>query len=424
MALPTVGDLVASINPFGTSNLGQWNLARGVYTQKLPVGTAGTAQSIVFFYETPKGEDRTQRTAIDQISDSGGRRLAIYEYPYRDGQAIKDLGRKGEKFTFNIKFHGQNYQVLFEQFIKVVANSKFPGTIIHPVRSGTSGAINVKFQDYEFIHRHDEFNSVTIKATFIEDQTDTLLQVNAKIASPDTGLRGALQTLSSTQQDISQAISDTSALLLLPGAIAASMQARLTSITGQVSRLLGQLASTFSSNSNIQSLAAQSSGLTGGLPTLNSGTTTNGSGTQTQLPPVFQVGFDPTTQASINAQISAFTSANTITTQQAVFNANQSRLAISAAISEASTNLGNDGYAIMLSYRGLAVSIQEATEACIAATQSLVKIYVTPSPMSLRTIAVKNGLQPDRQNDIEMLNPYLASVNYVPKGTSITVPAA
>jgi prophage DNA circulation protein len=239
MALPTVGDLVSSINPFGASNLGQWNLARGVYTQKNTIDPSAS-QSIVFFYETKKGEDPTQRTAVDQISDTGGRRLAIYEYPYRDGQAIKDLGRKGEKFVFNIKFHGQNYQVLFEQFIKVVAGSKFPGTIIHPVRSGSSGAINVKFQDWEFLHRHDEFNSVTIKATFIEDSTDQLLQVNAQLASPDTGLRGALQTMASTQSYISQAISDTSALLLLPAAIKASMEARLTSINGQISLLHSQ----------------------------------------------------------------------------------------------------------------------------------------------------------------------------------------
>lgn len=409
MALGDIlSDVGAFANPFGAPSQGQWNLQRGVWRGN----TSG--KTMVFFYEK-KDPSPTQKTAIDQIQDTGGRRLAVFEYPYVDGQKISDLGRKGETFVFNIKFHGLNYQQLFNQFLDVIVNQNEQGTIIHPIR----GALIVRFKEYEFLHRHDEWSSVTIKATFLEDNTGAITLLQNQAASQDSALRSALQFLTNTQATISNAIFTVSAALLLPAALQASMKARLTSITGQASRLLGQLAATFSSNAQLQSLAAQSQNVAGGVTGLSSGTTQSGI-----APPVYQVGFDPTTQASIDAQTSAFVNANTITPQQAVFNANQSRAAIAAAIAEVNANFGNQGYDIMVQYRGLAVVMQQATEASIASTQSLVKLFVTPFPMSLRTVAQKNGLSFDRQNDIEILNPYLGSVNYIPANTMLTVPVA
>ena len=139
---------------------------------------------------------------------------------------------------------------------------------------------------------------------------------------------------------------------------------------------------------------------------------------------MFQVGFDPTTQDSINANIAAYVAANQITPQQAVFSANQARAAITAAIAEVNTNMGNYGYDIVVQYRGLATSIQQAVESSLAATQSLVTIYLVQQPMSLRQVAFANGLTADDQNAIEALNPYLASVNYIPAGTQVTVPVS
>lgn len=417
-----LGDLGNLANPFGASSQGQWNLSRGIYTTKV------SNKSIIFFYETPKGENRTQRTAVDQITDSGSRRLAVYKYPYRDGQRVTDLGRDGETFTFNIKFHGDNYQTKFQEFLDVVVNSNEQGTLVHPVRSAstTQGALTVRFHTWEFLHRFDEWNAVTIKATFIEDNTDALVATNKPRASQDTALRSALQFLTSTQAAISNAIFQVGALAGLPSSIMNAMNQRLTSLTGQVSRLLGQLATTFSSSAQLKQMASQSANLPGGMTSLSSGQVagTAGVSTASSLPPVYQAGFDPATQAQIQTQLQAFVSANQITPQQAVFQANQARASISAAIAEIETNLGNDGYDIMVQYRALAVQIQQAVESSIAQTQSLVKVYTLPSPMSLRMIAKANGLTADDQNAIEALNPYLSSVNYLPTGTQITVPAA
>lgn len=415
MALDFLGDIIgAATNPYGTPSAGQWNLTKGVFTDK------ATGQQVIFFYEISKGEDRTQRTALDSITDSGGRRLIVYEYPFRDGQQIRDLGRKGETFVFNIKFHGLNYQQLFNDFVLFVTDSPDGGTITHPVR----GAIPVRFDTWEFVHRHDEWNAVTIKATFKEDNTDEIAAVNLQTTSQDSALRSALQSITTLQSEISSDIFEVGALLNIPAAIQSAINARLTSIIGQVSRLLGQLAATFSSDAQLQSLAAQSSGLSGGASALSSGTVSTSATTAGSLPPVFQIGFDPVTQASINNQISAYVSANQITPQQAVFLANQARSAMIAAITEATNYFGNSGYDIVLQYRAMAIAVQTATEAAISTSQSQIKLFVTPQDMSLRQVAASNGLSYNRQNDIEALNPYLPSVNLIPRGTTVTVPVS
>ena len=403
-----IGDLGALANPFGVPSVGEWNLSEGIYFDTV------TNRSVTFFYET-KDPVRTEKTALEQISDTGGRRLAVYEYPYRDGQRIEDLGRKGERFSFNIKFFGSNYQSKFNEFIQGVAQSRNPGKVTHPVR----GTIPARFQDYEFIHRHDESDAVTIRATFIEDSTAELANANLAPASQNSALRSALQTLTDVQSSVGSAIFQVGAVLLLPGAIKNAMNQRLTSVVGQVSRLLGQLAATFSTDAQTQALIAQSTTLPNGVAGLNSGSTASST-----LPPVFQVGFSPTDQAAILAQLQAFLAANQVTTQQAVFNANQARTEIGKAIAEIRANYGNAGYDMELSYSQLAIEIQTSTEAAIAAAQSLVKVYVVPTAMSVRMIAFKNGLDRDRQNDIEALNPYLTSVNLVPGGTVVVVPAA
>jgi len=406
-----LGDLA---NPFGAPAQGQWNLARGTYVN-------ADGDSVVFFFET-KDPDISQKTGIDQTVDAGGRRIAVYEYPYKDGQRLDDIGRRGFNFTFNIKFWGLNYQEKFKDFYNTVIDSKGIGTLTHPTLSPIFGSFQVRFRDFEFLHRYDEYNAITIKAVFLEDSTQDITTQDSAVVSSDSQIRAGLQTLVDTQAAVSSAISAVSALLLLPSSIQNAMNQRINSITGQLSRLFGQLGATFSSDSSLQAISQAALPLAGGVTELNSGTQTNNNTTQT-LPPVFQVGFDPTTDAAIQNNLQDFVNANQITQQQAVFSANQGRAAITAAINEAYNNLGNYADEIVLLYRQLSVSVQTTVEAAISA-QSKVILYTTTDDMSLRRVAFLNGLDPDRQNDIEALNPYLGSINFVPRGTTLVIPAA
>lgn len=416
--LDVAGEIVgAASNPYGLPAKEQWDLARGSFT---PDG----GREIVFYYEKPtsqaakvfrlfgqgtSGEDRTQLTGLEQIQDSGGRRKAIYEYPYLDGQKVKDLGRKGETYSFNVKFWGKNYQSKLKEFVNVVVNQGKSGKLSHPVR----GIIQAAAQGYEFVHRHDEFNALTIRITFIEDNTKELAQARIAAIPPNQALRGALQTLTDVQNFIGNAITTVSAALLISQGVKQSLQQRLKSVISQTSRLLGQLAATFSSDAQLQGLYAQS-----GNPTNSSSGSINGQ----ILPPVYQVGFSPTDSETIQANLETFLASNQVTSQEAIYSANVARSSISTAIDEINQSFGNDGYDIMVQYRTLAVDIQAAVEACLSSQTSKIKTFKAPFTMSLRMVAWMSGLTPDRQNDIALLNPGIESVNFIEKGITVTVP--
>lgn len=407
-----VGGLIPGLgNPFGLPSQGLWNLQKGSFT------TSDKGQT-VFFVENSIGQLPGELSAIDTISDSGGRRLAVYEYPYIDGQAIQDLGRKGEHFTFNIKFFGQNYQLMFKEFIENITKSNQKGTLNHPVR----GSFPARFLEWEYIHRHDEWNSVTIKATFLEDDTDQISSLNL-LNDINSMLRNGLQVLSSVTSTITSGLAEIVAIKNLPSSILKNLQSQFKAITATVSSLFGQLGATYSSDAQLQTLFSTAVNL-GNVLLTNGGvvtaTTSNPTG---QLPPVYQVGFSPADQTNITAQLSSFVNANQITPQQAMYQANQARSEISTAIQNINTELGNDGYSIVLQYRILAVQIQLVTQAAISSVQAQIKQYVVPRAMSLRMVAFLNGLTPDRQNDIEALNPYITSINYVEAGVILQVPS-
>lgn len=416
MAISTVvSDLGLLNNAYGPASQGQWNLARGVYfNDKLPNG-------LVFFYETKKDEPLASRTGIEQIQDSGGRRLAIYEYAYKDGQFIKDLGRKGESFAFNIKFHGLNYQERFNEFISKVCRNGSPGKIVHPVR----GQFTVRFKEWGFVHRHDEWNAVTISATFLEDTAKEKLNDLIPNVSADSALRKAIQDLAVYENKLANTINQITSTANLPTSLTNLFKNTLAQVTGSATKLIGQLTATFSGDASSQQLSAQIANTnSASVGAINAGTVTTGNNTVATLPPIFQTGMDQTSADFINSQTDAFVSANQITPQNAVFQANQTRANVKTAINDLTSNLGNDSYDLVLQYRGMMNSLQEAVEACISSSQSSIVIYTTTKMMSIRSICKAVNISYDRQNEVAQLNPYLASINFVPANTTLYVPAA
>jgi hypothetical protein len=425
--LDNITDLIPGVgNPFGLPSQGLWNLQQGSFTigqstggvlgslLNLGGGLFDKSQTITFYVENSIGQAPGQLTAMESINDTGGRRLAVYEYPYVDGQALQDLGRKGERFTMNIKFFGNNYQILFKNFIEVVTRNNGKGTLNHPVR----GSFPARFLEWEFVHRCEEWNAVTIRATFLEDNTGTINNLNI-FDSINSTLRNSLQVVSTVSSTITTALSSAVALKNLPASILTSLNSGLSSTISTCSSLLGKLAATYSTDAELQSLMATSAAL-GTFTNANSGTTT----TTGQIPPVYQVGFSTSDQININSQTSAFVNANQITSQQAMYDANQARSQIADQIASVTAALGNAGYSAVLQYRILAIQIQTVTQSAIASIQTQVTVYTVPRPMSLRQVAFLNNLSTDRQNDIEALNPYITSVNYILTGTQLLVPVS
>lgn len=416
--LDIAGDLLAVLNnPFGSTNQAQWNLTEGSFTQD------ETGERVVFLFDQTAAvarqeaaqENSQQRTAVSTISDKGGRRKVKYEYPYRNGQRVRDLGRQAESYDLNIVFHGPQYQTLFNRFLRVCVNSKLSGVFSHPVRGSIRGA----FESYEFNHSHDMNNAVAIRCTFIEDSSDDLTALNAEKSAPDSVIRQALSILTDVQATITHAIDIVEFAQSVPKRATDLLNARIDGIVSAASTLLGKLASTFGTDVQLKALAAQANNA--GLPITS---LTAGESDGKSLPAVFQVGMVAEAADLLDAQEAAFIGANQVSTSQAIFQTNKIRQSIAAGIEEAETELGNDGADIVLAYRTLAVQMQDTVEAAISAASLRVREFTVPYNMSLRQVAFLNGLSPDRQNDLADLNPALQSVNFVAEDTVLTVPVA
>lgn len=416
--LDLAGDLLDVIsNPFGETRQGHWNITEGSFTQDV------SGERVVFLFDETAArarkeaaqENSQQKTAISTITDTGGRRKVIYEYPYRNGQRVRDLGRRGESFALNVMFHGPQYQTLFNRFIRVCVNGKESGVFSHPVRGSLRGA----FQGYEFVHDHSASNAVAIRCTFIEDSSDDLATLQAEKNAPDSVIRQGLSILTTVQQKVTQAIDLVEFAQTAPKAALDLLRTRLDNIVASTSILLGKLASTFGTDVQLKALAGQAQAAAIPITSLTAGISENA-----VLPAVFQVGMVAEAAALLDAQTAAFVGASQVTTSQAIFQANAIRLSLAAGIQEAEDNLGNEGAEIVLQYRTLAVQIQDTVEASISAAKLRVRTYTTPYNMSLRQVAFNNGLSPDRQNDLSDLNPTLFSVNFVAEGTVLTVPVS
>lgn len=397
-------------NPYGAPSRDEWAINSASF-QLLD----GSDEKLVFFASKSSEDPSGNKTGLENVTDSGGRRLAIYEYPYRDGQVTEDLGRRGEKYVFIVKFFGSRYRDRYVDFYRKVINRRSIGILTHP----TIGDVHARLETYEFIHKHDEFNAVALRCTFVEDTTDSTRDnqpKNDRIGAIDSLLRTALSVLTTVQRTVQTNIFSFQAILLLPQAVVNAMQLRLQSVINQHASLLAQMAATFGTDGSIIDLASSSGGVTGA----NSGTSTSGS----QLPPIFQVGLPPSESAAVSSNQSTFINANQVTATQLIFNTNQSRAEVAEAIAFHESQLGSDAFEAVIAYRQLVVAFQKAAESCIKSTAIQTTQYLIPFDMTLAEVAFANGLDPDRMVDIERLNPDLGSANLVEAGSVLLIPSA
>lgn len=68
----------------------------------------------------------------EQISRSGGRRVAVHEYPFADDPYPEDMGLKANEFTLHAYFIGREYDQLASAFEQAL-DLKGPGELILPL---------------------------------------------------------------------------------------------------------------------------------------------------------------------------------------------------------------------------------------------------------------------------------------------------
>lgn len=123
---------------------------------------------------------------VDGTDASGGRRVALHEYPNRDLPYAEDMGRKAREFAVDGFVLGADYMAARDALIDALERSG-PGVLVHPYR----GTQRVQVTDYRIRESSTEGGLARFSISFVEAGTlesptvavDTAAAVSARADS-------------------------------------------------------------------------------------------------------------------------------------------------------------------------------------------------------------------------------------------------
>lgn len=101
--------------------------------------------------------------SVQSHNRSGGQRLAIHEFPYRDRPQVEFMGRKANDLHINAVLVGNDYLARRDQLLHEL-NKKAIGELIHP----WLGILRVAVQDFNQDESWDYAGSCRLTLTFID----------------------------------------------------------------------------------------------------------------------------------------------------------------------------------------------------------------------------------------------------------------
>lgn len=390
---------------------------------------------------------------LSSIRDSGGRRLAEFKFPYQDGQTTDDLGRSPETFDVEVVIHGKYYlngvKALFKELQK-----PDPGDLVHPVR----GVVRCKMRNYQLTHAHDSKQAALLTITFVEHNYDGKWANPVLVDRFDSllsNVMGSFAVISSLYGKINAAIG-------LYNAVKGTLTGLVETFEAALRDCLAQTAVVFSKNraQNFPTILPMNRGgvlLPDGTVSQTTFPTTLGEDDPFRDVPIAQINAQIAAAAS---NFAAFTEDQAIlSTDIDMTNPGLESLA-NVSIALAANYLQNQVNALREQCAQLIASLQAAQinnpnllvlgeqsdgalifwvsiqdlkrsmilfqkmyEAGLKDSQATLKRYTTPRLMSLREVAFANGISPDRVTELDLLNPELDSINYIPEGTEVLVAA-
>lgn len=342
-------------------------------------------------FETPADYD----AGVSGVDDKGGRRKAIFRFPYRDGQTTDDLGSQGREFEIKAIIHGKTYKTALKKLLFQLDQPQ-PGELIHPI----NGKIKVVPLDWNVTHSSESVQAAMITIKFITHDFEVSFD-NSKKVIPKT-FKNAISA-------------------------AVGFFAKIDNVLNKVTSNI--LAATQLKNAAIAAIKSYKDLFNTSLQKMNA--TFNSDGTSTDIPalnPTNTGGVFPVA-GSLNSVLqsipdSAITSNISIAlgTQQATDNVKQLIANLNATIVVMSDG---DGAILfrdeILELKRSALAVQATLELGIQSSQAQIRNYKLPRLMSVREVCFANNLSLERVYDLEVLNPNLESLNFIPKGTIVKV---
>lgn len=401
-ARATMGDLSGLIGLFAGKNPSEWTLLEGSYQ----VGNKpGDTKEILFHVFKSASE---YSASVPQISDKSGRRKVKYKFPYLDGQTSDDLGAQPESFDVEILLHGPNYMVGLQALLAAF-NDPRPGILKHPVM----GIMPVFAEEWTKIHASDTRKAVLLKVQFNE-HTFTVKKLDAVVAQKTT--KSALNSALAFFAKIDTVLQNVAAFGRAVQTVKSTIEQAISNFKNGYATLLGSMNVTFNSGS--------SQDIPGLLP-VNLGGNLNKSGGQSSS--TFPTVQNPTLFSTVPVNQVTGTGSIAIAVDDLIKQVNASRAECASIITQLKALDGGQGalefHDDILNLREAAIALQDVLEAGIATSQAQVLNYTVPRLMSIREVAFANGIDVNRVDELDQLNTFLESVNFIPAGTVMRVPS-
>jgi len=425
-ASPALAQLFASFS----RDQSEWNIVECSYTPSRYNKSLPPTPVLFNIFVSKRADARNNyQASMPSIRDSGGRRSQSIELLYEDGETQEDLGRKGEHFSLEIIVYGLTYRNGLNKILTVLQQPT-SGTLLHPVR----GEVECKLDTYEIEHSHDRTNAAMLRIT-LRETNFSALSFGKLIDTFTTKLAKALAILNA----ISAMIQLLGAIGTIARSVARQIIAKINEYTQTFRSFLVDCNSTFGVAGAVSSLPGIVPVSAGGLAAPASSrarastAVTAGTGGTATLPGGFvQVGTrfrtvvaanDPL--ASVPKELLSDVARQALAAQDLTKRCSVLRGQVQEILDDFKTNgIVLDMYEGILSLKQSVIAAQEVLEQGLQSSQTRIINYTTPRLMSIREVAFENGISPNSSSDIELLNQWLESVNYIPAGTVLKVPVS
>jgi len=388
----TQGAFGATLGLFGGQDPRLWDLKEGSYN------------GVIFHVFSSK---TSWQGALSRAQGSGGRRKAVYKYPYRDGQTTDDLGRKGNTFDMDILIFGlhymEGYRALLAEFDKPT-----PGKLVHPVR----GEITCVVDEYTETHESGTRKAVALQVKFIEHN----FTIGNIRQLKDSTVKGALSAALKIFNIINAAAAKIEGAVLLARGVKNLLNSYLATYNKNNASTLTQMNSTFNSKGG-------SADIPGLLPTEFGGIRNSDGTTSSDTFKTVSTPSDPFNAVPVDAL------SQDVLVATAVNNLTKQVIARRDELSQIINTIYDNGgalelYDTVVELKQTAVLLQDVLEKGVASSQARVIDYQVPRVMSLREVAFANGVDVNRVQELDLLNPFLLSTNYITPGVVLKIPVS
>lgn len=169
---------------------------------------------------------------VESSSDDYSRRIVQYNYPYKDGAELEDLGREPRPSSFRAIFFGNDYLPLLVDFLKEVDKGE-TRTLQHPL----FGQWEARCVRAVVDHEHSRRNSAAVDLEFLEDGVNTEIPDVFSVGTAQEALSEDITGLETANELLTEEISTVPTLITDAEAFIQDVDDQVTDLTARFEKI-------------------------------------------------------------------------------------------------------------------------------------------------------------------------------------------